>query len=254
MQNNDFLLINNIIYQIYNTPNFDTMRTTFLHLLKMLIPNTYSSILMADNSGIEPVLCNPICVPASFTDTELLYLKIEPEDPTRWLVLCKQSAVIRESELISTEEFLQSKVYQQCYKPKGIYYSMQLHLAYHNMFLGVVSLYRKREDGDFSDYELFIMKAFMEHLNICFYHHLDEASVAEYNRPSIDALISKYHITKREAEIITFILDNYSNEQITDKLCISNYTLKKHLQNLYRKLDISSRWDLLRLAKEMPQK
>ena len=44
MQNNEFLLINNIIYQIYSISDFNTMKVTFLNLLKMLIPNTASSI------------------------------------------------------------------------------------------------------------------------------------------------------------------------------------------------------------------
>ena len=66
MQNNEFLLINNIIYQIYSISDFNTMKVTFLNLLKMLIPNTASSILMADNSDSKNLLCDPICVPHIF--------------------------------------------------------------------------------------------------------------------------------------------------------------------------------------------
>ena len=55
MQNNEFLLINNIIYQIYSISDFNTMKVTFLNLLKMLIPNTASSILMADNSDSNKI-------------------------------------------------------------------------------------------------------------------------------------------------------------------------------------------------------
>lgn len=59
MQNNEFLLINNIIYQIYSIPDFDTMKITFLNLLKMLIPNTASSILMADHTNSKNLVCDP---------------------------------------------------------------------------------------------------------------------------------------------------------------------------------------------------
>lgn len=70
MQNNEFLLINNIIYQIYSIPDFDTMKITFLNLLKMLIPNTASSILMAYHTNSKNLVCDPICVPEVYSDTE----------------------------------------------------------------------------------------------------------------------------------------------------------------------------------------
>ncbi|MEG1585074.1 MAG: LuxR C-terminal-related transcriptional regulator [Anaerovorax sp.] len=33
---------------------------------------------------------------------------------------------------------------------------------------------------------------------------------------------------------------------MADKLCISSHTLKKHMQNLYRKTGVSSRFQLLK--------
>ena len=38
-----------------------------------------------------------------------------------------------------------------------------------------------------------------------------------------------------------------NNEEILEQLHISKNTLLKHLQNLYRKCGVSSRWDLLKL-------
>ena len=83
MQNNEFLLINNIIYQIYSISDFNTMKVTFLNLLKMLIPNTASSILMADNSDSNNLLCDPICVPDIYSETENKYLSLEDQDFSR---------------------------------------------------------------------------------------------------------------------------------------------------------------------------
>jgi len=40
---------------------------------------------------------------------------------------------------------------------------------------------------------------------------------------------------KREAEIMDMIFDGISNEEIVESLFISPSTLKKHLQNIYRK-------------------
>ena len=50
-----------------------------------------------------------------------------------------------------------------------------------------------------------------------------------------------------EGEILGLILQDCNNEEILAKLVISRNTLLKHLQNLYRKCGVSSRWDLRKL-------
>ena len=59
-------------------------------------------------------------------------------------------------------------------------------------------------------------------------------------------LASTYHLTNREAEILQLIFEDTENQDIAEKLCISGYTLKKHLQNLYRKFYVSNKWSLLK--------
>lgn len=247
MQNNEFLLINNIIYQIYSISDFNTMKVTFLNLLKMLIPNTASSILMADNSNSNNLLCDPICVPDIYSETENKYLSLEDQDFSRWIMLSKQCILIRESELMSEDELIKTEIYQKCYKPFGVHYSMQLTIVYNNIFLGIISLYRRKEDGDFSNDEMFIMRAFSDHLNLRFYQSLSSnLSKDSNNTYSLVDLASTYHLTNREVEILQLIFEDMENQDIAEKLCISGYTLKKHLQNLYRKFDISNKWGLLK--------
>lgn len=246
MQNNEFLLINNIIYQIYSISDFDTMKITFLNMLKMLIPNMAASILMADNSDSNNLLCDPICVPDIYSESENTYLSMEDQDYTRWIMVSKQCLLIRESEMMPEEERVKTEIYQKCYKPYGIHYSMQLTIVYDNIFLGVVCLYRRKEDGDFTNDEMFIMKAFSDHLNLRFYQSVSSDSSHSANTYSIVNLASTYHLTNREAEILQLIFNDMDNQSIAEKLCISGYTLKKHLQNLYRKFDVSNRWGLLK--------
>lgn len=48
-------------------------------------------------------------------------------------------------------------------------------------------------------------------------------------------------LTSREHEILGLIADGQSNQQIADHLFISEYTVKTHISNLFRKLGISDR-------------
>ena len=53
-------------------------------------------------------------------------------------------------------------------------------------------------------------------------------------------------VTGREREVLRLILDGETNASIADRLFISESTVKKHINNSFRKLGIRSRWELLK--------
>lgn len=65
-------------------------------------------------------------------------------------------------------------------------------------------------------------------------------------KPPIDfnELISQ-GFTKREAEIITLIIKNFTNKKIGEKLYISISTVKSHINNIYKKKEVTNRLDLI---------
>ena len=61
---------------------------------------------------------------------------------------------------------------------------------------------------------------------------------------SFDSLLREFGITKREKEIIQFLIQGYSNKEIASKLFISVNTVKTHIENIYQKLGVNQRIDL----------
>lgn len=57
--------------------------------------------------------------------------------------------------------------------------------------------------------------------------------------------LSKYGITERERELIQKVMQGKSNADIARELFISLPTVKTHLHNIYQKLGVDSRYDLL---------
>jgi ligand-binding sensor domain-containing protein/DNA-binding CsgD family transcriptional regulator len=60
----------------------------------------------------------------------------------------------------------------------------------------------------------------------------------------------KYDISEREQEIIKFILQGKSNKEIENKLFISLKTVKNHTSNIYKKLGIKNRSQLIILIND----
>ena len=55
-------------------------------------------------------------------------------------------------------------------------------------------------------------------------------------------------LTKTQKIIIKHLASGYSNQKISDKLCISKHTVVTHRKNIYRKLDIDNVMQLVKFA------
>lgn len=65
----------------------------------------------------------------------------------------------------------------------------------------------------------------------------------------LDSMLNGFAITAREREIIDWICEGKSNGEIADGLFISLQTVKTHISNIYRKLGVRSRVQLVNLLK-----
>lgn len=57
-------------------------------------------------------------------------------------------------------------------------------------------------------------------------------------------------LTGRELEVLKYIAQGYTNKQISEELMISTRTVESHRANLLEKLDLHSRVELVRYAKQ----
>jgi DNA-binding CsgD family transcriptional regulator len=58
-------------------------------------------------------------------------------------------------------------------------------------------------------------------------------------------LKARFSLTLREMEIVYCIIANMSYSEIAEKLCISKLTVHTHVKNIYRKLGVSNKIELV---------
>lgn len=68
---------------------------------------------------------------------------------------------------------------------------------------------------------------------------------AERNAASLKLHVDESGLTAREREVLGFMLQRYSNAEISRELFISTPTVKTHVSNVLQKLGVKSRRDLL---------
>lgn len=85
--------------------------------------------------------------------------------------------------------------------------------------------------------------------------HLTAGLLREFNKPTVDLPTRIEHhtpsatLTFREIQVLELIASGASNQQISDQLGVSLYTIKSHVRNLISKIGAKNRNDAVRIAR-----
>ena len=246
MEKNDFLLYNEVIYRLHACRTMEELKPALLSQIKLLIPYTYASVIdirIHPETG-EMFHQDLYCTPSQFGVAEQAWIKEVGESYGQWLSHAVESMVVRDSELY---EGPSRRTYPNLYSEYNVSDCLQMNIAFGGQSLGRLAFYRTRSYGTFSDQEVFYLRALANHINLAYARCLQNGESGQPQVRSLEELTEMYQLTRREAEILEFIFQGLNNQEMLDKLTISKNTLLKHLQNLYRKCDVSSRFDLLKL-------
>jgi DNA-binding NarL/FixJ family response regulator len=78
---------------------------------------------------------------------------------------------------------------------------------------------------------------------------VDEGQQWSSSPPAPATVVPAAHgLTRRELEILRLVADGSSNGQLAKKLWVTEQTVKFHLSNIYRKLDVANRTEASRWA------
>ena len=122
-----------------------------------------------------------------------------------------------------TESFLRSNSYKD---------EMVMYLYDHTMPTAAIGFLRKHGEGYFTHHDVWALSYLKKTIENLYLLH-------QYVEPK-----KLLHITAREEELLHYVCKGYRNAEIAKRLYVSENTVKKHLQNLYRKLQVTSKTQL----------
>lgn len=67
----------------------------------------------------------------------------------------------------------------------------------------------------------------------------------------LNRLSARFHLSKREAEVVGLIVSGKSNKEIGNDLSLSLSTVKNHVFNIYQKIQINSRFELIDMVGQL---
>ena len=244
METNDWIMLNNIIYKIYTTENFDDMRYEILDQLKMVLDFDSADFYMASREEGK-LLCDPVTYNCDMDLSEMY----EDLDYSRGIVASGKMLIYRETDIISDEARVQTDYYQKVYKPNNWHYALQMVIARNKKFLGAITFYRTIGKENFLYDDIFVLDMLKGHLA----YRLEQFCKSEeagMDKITVTEAVVKYDLTKREHMILKQLMSGKDHAQICEELVISSNTLKKHILNIYRKMGIKNRVQLFKMVKE----
>ncbi len=246
LKENEWNRINEILLEIYTIDSEPEICEKFLKMIRVLIPYAQAFFIMFDeNDGIN---LENSCFMNVSEDCKRSYIDHYFKlDYVNYITGDITSAVFKDTDIIEDELREKTEFYQQFLQPHDLQYGCGIIFIKEKKTLGILNLFRMSALGDFSEKDLKILHMVKDHLaNIIF--SLRKNSKALDGRRSINAAeLSRYNLSKRELEIVQMLFEGKSNQQMSDSLCISLSTVKKHVYNIFNKLGINTRMQILKL-------
>lgn len=168
-------------------------------------------------------------------------------DYLNWVFFSTESLVYRETDLINNHARHKSKFYKYYLSEFGLIYSAGIVICRNDEFLASVALYNNQQRGDFSDKDIQILNQLLPPLQLTIERILDLSKDKQKSTLNTSSYVLKnrYFLTRREIEILGCVFDGLSNSEISILLNIAPNTVKKHLSNIFLKLEVNSRTQLI---------
>lgn len=174
------------------------------------------------------------------------YVQVFKEvDYSKGLMSTGKNITYRESDIMNDDLRVMTEYYKKVYDTHNWHYSLHLNISYNEMFLGVMSFFRVKGKENFDYTSTFIIDMIKDHLALRLFKEIYNNS----NLLSLTECAAKFKLTSREQNIVSLILGGMPDKEICDALFITSNTLKKHILNIYRKIGINKRVQLLKLVK-----
>ena len=225
---------------VHSAPSLHALAAHMLHALRLVVPG---DIRVADFSGIAEIRAYTAYDPARVIPTEVnaavhRYLADNP------LYRQRRAQATSISDLLTHRQWQRTALYREAYAQVGQQdgLALDVDLGHGGMLtLNVTRASRGYTAAERTALTLLGPHAQAQWRRLCLQQRERMAAVNSLSpaSPAADVL------SAREREVLQWVANGSTNTQIAEMLGLKAGTVKRHLENIYRKLGVVSRQDAL---------
>lgn len=245
LKENEWNTINNILLELYTIEDIETLSKKVINVLRMLIPFSKGYfILLNENQKIDIAKSYFYEMDNSIRDK---YINtFFDKDYLQYLYdFSKETTVFQDSLMLADEVRKNTEFYENFLLPADIPFGSGILLVKNQKLIGIFNLFRTTSLGDFTEKDIYILNILKNHLENMIYKTTQFSVKQGIVEKCFETAEKKFELSERENEILKLIADGKSNSEISDTLCVSLSTVKKHVYNIFNKAGVNSRTQLL---------
>lgn len=236
--------INDIIGKIYRAGDFEELGKTFLMFIRKIVPYKYALFALMKESDNVFKIDSEHCVTVD-QDMSRIYEyneKFATEDFTNQGFKHPESTTYRDTDIVNESLIVKSKYYIEYRLPHKQKYDGGMMIRTPGGISACVTLMRDELFEALSDKELYILEAFISHIE----YMIDKVILKESKiEVSFDMIGNYESLSNQEKEIVPYILCGYSNKDLCSRFNISESTVKKHIHSILNKLECRDKGSLI---------
>lgn len=242
--------INSFILKIYKTVNEDKYWTDVLKTISNFIPNSKVALTIRENKSGYPIMNAAMNFQLYNFNSKFVDQYIQHEYRNDVWLPVEQTLSVGQigifSELLEVSTLFQTEFYKSWLQPQKITDGIAIQLYKNQHTRVVLNLFFKKDPPQLQKLQNFLVLV-KDHLSQAIQlkmghvNHLNEYAFENKTR----YLQSNYNLSKRELEVAIALYKYKHNQTVADNLHISLNTVKTHLKSIYKKMSISSSFDLI---------
>lgn len=245
MTEKEWRLFNEVLLEIYYSENLQQFGKKCLNLIKIFIPYTQGYFVVVNENGEVDTRYSVFENVSQQRRQEYIDVYFK-DDYLMDMCYFSKSMAYRDTDLLSDEKRIGSKMYQNYLKPQKLDLGCGLIIMQEGRTKVFLNLLRTSGEEDVSNHEMEILHTFLPHFEKNVLAYLEHNMLfKKYQESAVEAQLSG-----REQEIVQLVMAGYSNQEIGNRLGISTATVKKHLSNIFTKTGINRRTQLFQQVKK----
>ncbi len=255
LDNETWRTVNDCALWIHEQAELDRLQRGALEHIGKIVPHRVSMFDLIELDGRGTVsYTHPVSTTMDDATLTAYYRDFAALDYTTWSFDTREVNVYRDLDLVDVDRRDATPIYREWMEPQGIYYGCTATLAHNGDPLGTITLFRAREAGDFHPREMRALKEIARHASVALARigrAVGAQAYAANSAHAVDAhtLAESRGLNPREAEVLDLMLAGHTNREMAAALFISESTVKKHVNAVYRKLGVRNRMELARLGR-----
>ena len=162
-----------------------------------------------------------------------------------------QAEPIISTELMDYTSWVKTEYFNDFLAKNRLYYSCGIDIHAENRLLGTISLFRNKNNDNFSPADTVYLKILAKHSS----NHLKKLFkinnlVNNNSREEVKTIENRavsFNLSCREMDVLKLILEGKTNQEAAADLFISVNTVKKHLSSIFNKTEVHNRTELASL-------